>query len=726
MKCLGLLIDHWRPSRNIHLIVLIIFLIHATLVSPVFFPSLSNIGVWDEATYINEGRELLDGKLPLYSENPAMAGLYALTYLPVRTSPYWLVHSCSIGRFVLFGLLWLASYLVASEVAGLASPFIMIALVATSPAFVHLLSNGTDALFAAVSGFALWQFLSFHRTRVLKHLWFCSFFLGVAALSRSEGPVLFLIFLGLSLVSCVPAGVVGKGLTACLVPFTALVGGYIILYGLCTGDFRSGSAKRSYIAFEQGQGMAFPDSHGTKQFYVEGQLDARRLFGTPEENHYSVLTAIRRNPAAYLQRIPRLAKQFIKDAVSGYGWYFGALCFAFAARGVIDLIKRRSFMPLATLVLWPAYCVLYVLLNSQPSHVLIPFLPVFALASVGISAFLVNLDTRRERYLWSAVFLALAIAALGRCTVPNGPLAATLIILLGFALIWLVMDRYRGVPTRRTIGCFILLSLGLTLRFAIPNSGARMLGSDPDEQATLYLRTHFASGTRIGAWGPGKIWSAKMDPVTMTRDLRYMKSAQDLSEWMARERVEAIYVDDFLREFEPALWDIIQKQIGDGLAVAFESGERAVQILVRTPQPVAGPQSSQRATPVVWFLGSTRAIAGRSASYWIHWDFELPAKRGWNSVVYPPGQVWPRNKAKHMNARLRLVGLGTDSEIAREGVDIDGLGWVNDTAEEISTWSMMIMPIHVGGGTRVKIAEAFSRKCPVVATSLGAFGYKVV
>jgi glycosyltransferase involved in cell wall biosynthesis len=34
-------------------------------------------------------------------------------------------------------------------------------------------------------------------------------------------------------------------------------------------------------------------------------------------------------------------------------------------------------------------------------------------------------------------------------------------------------------------------------------------------------------------------------------------------------------------------------------------------------------------------------------------------------------------------------------------------------------------PIHVGGGTRVKIAEAFSRKCPVVATSLGAFGYKV-
>lgn len=38
-------------------------------------------------------------------------------------------------------------------------------------------------------------------------------------------------------------------------------------------------------------------------------------------------------------------------------------------------------------------------------------------------------------------------------------------------------------------------------------------------------------------------------------------------------------------------------------------------------------------------------------------------------------------------------------------------------------WSGMIVPVKIGGGTRVKIAEAFSRKCPVVSTTLGAFGY---
>jgi glycosyltransferase involved in cell wall biosynthesis len=38
----------------------------------------------------------------------------------------------------------------------------------------------------------------------------------------------------------------------------------------------------------------------------------------------------------------------------------------------------------------------------------------------------------------------------------------------------------------------------------------------------------------------------------------------------------------------------------------------------------------------------------------------------------------------------------------------------------------MTVPIRIGGGTRIKIAEAFSKKCPVVSTSLGAFGYDVV
>lgn len=87
--------------------------------------------------------------------------------------------------------------------------------------------------------------------------------------------------------------------------------------------------------------------------------------------------------------------------------------------------------------------------------------------------------------------------------------------------------------------------------------------------------------------------------------------------------------------------------------------------------------------------------------------------------------AWPVIKVRSPKARLRLVGTGTDRGIAAEGTDIDGLGFVEDPAAEIATWSVSVVPINVGGGTRIKIAEAFSRKCPLVSTSLGAYGYQI-
>jgi glycosyltransferase involved in cell wall biosynthesis len=59
------------------------------------------------------------------------------------------------------------------------------------------------------------------------------------------------------------------------------------------------------------------------------------------------------------------------------------------------------------------------------------------------------------------------------------------------------------------------------------------------------------------------------------------------------------------------------------------------------------------------------------------------------------------------------------------GADTVGLGWLEDPGDEIASWSAMIVPIRFGSGTRVKIAEGFARKCPVVATKIGAFGYAV-
>jgi glycosyltransferase involved in cell wall biosynthesis len=88
-------------------------------------------------------------------------------------------------------------------------------------------------------------------------------------------------------------------------------------------------------------------------------------------------------------------------------------------------------------------------------------------------------------------------------------------------------------------------------------------------------------------------------------------------------------------------------------------------------------------------------------------------------------ECWPAIKREIPECRLRLVGEGSDSMSNCTGPDIDRFGWLSDPTEEIATWSSMIVPIRLGAGTRIKIAEAFSRKCPVVSTPLGVYGYDV-
>ncbi|MBV9339493.1 MAG: glycosyltransferase [Acidobacteria bacterium] len=98
----------------------------------------------------------------------------------------------------------------------------------------------------------------------------------------------------------------------------------------------------------------------------------------------------------------------------------------------------------------------------------------------------------------------------------------------------------------------------------------------------------------------------------------------------------------------------------------------------------------------------------------------LPNREGIHWFVR---ECWPVIKTEIGDARLRLVGPGSDGSLKPAGADIEGLGRLANPSEEIRTWSVMIVPIRGGTGTRVKIAEGFSQKCPIVSTSFGARGY---
>jgi len=76
-------------------------------------------------------------------------------------------------------------------------------------------------------------------------------------------------------------------------------------------------------------------------------------------------------------------------------------------------------------------------------------------------------------------------------------------------------------------------------------------------------------------------------------------------------------------------------------------------------------------------------------------------------------------------AEFRVVGKAGPEFLRAERLPGTALGYVDDPTAELATWSAMVVPIRFGGGTRVKIAEAFARRIPVVSTAAGAFGYAV-
>lgn len=118
-------------------------------------------------------------------------------------------------------------------------------------------------------------------------------------------------------------------------------------------------------------------------------------------------------------------------------------------------------------------------------------------------------------------------------------------------------------------------------------------------------------------------------------------------------------------------------------------------------------QSCERSeTPLLGFIGT------------------LEYKPNIDGVRWFIAEVWPAIRQQLPSARLRLVGKNTELLDAHQD-NINGLGWVQDTDSEIASWACTIVPIHIGGGTRIKIAEAFSRQCPVVSTRLGAYGYEL-
>ncbi|NJK48010.1 glycosyltransferase family 4 protein [Candidatus Gracilibacteria bacterium] len=88
-------------------------------------------------------------------------------------------------------------------------------------------------------------------------------------------------------------------------------------------------------------------------------------------------------------------------------------------------------------------------------------------------------------------------------------------------------------------------------------------------------------------------------------------------------------------------------------------------------------------------------------------------------------EIYPRLKKNYPDCRLLLVGRSPTEfmqKAAASDPDIVVTGSVPDVRPYLAAASVMVVPLQQGGGTRLKLLEAFASGCPAVSTSKGAEG----
>jgi len=118
--------------------------------------------------------------------------------------------------------------------------------------------------------------------------------------------------------------------------------------------------------------------------------------------------------------------------------------------------------------------------------------------------------------------------------------------------------------------------------------------------------------------------------------------------------------------------------------------------------------SANEPAPIVTFVGA------------MDWEPNV------DGVEYFCSEIWPAIKAEVPEARFRIVGRNPDRRVQKWASDsIEVTGRVPSVIEHLQQSAVVIVPLRIGGGTRLKIYEAMATGKAVVSTTVGAEGLDV-
>jgi len=90
-------------------------------------------------------------------------------------------------------------------------------------------------------------------------------------------------------------------------------------------------------------------------------------------------------------------------------------------------------------------------------------------------------------------------------------------------------------------------------------------------------------------------------------------------------------------------------------------------------------------------------------------------------------EIWARIVERRPDARLRILGKDPPPAVqALAGAGVEVVGFVEDLRPHLARASAIVVPLRLGGGTRLKIVEAMAMGKAIVSTSLGAEGIEAL
>ncbi len=178
--------------------------------------------------------------------------------------------------------------------------------------------------------------------------------------------------------------------------------------------------------------------------------------------------------------------------------------------------------------------------------------------------------------------------------------------------------------------------------------------------------------------------------------------------WTSQHRKMQRFEGQALRRFDRVI------AVSERDALAFRERYRVAQVEAiptgvdldffawQAPQPV-----DQAHPPTVVFTGS------------MDWRANI------DGVQFFLDQVWPQVLAVRPEARFVVVGRNPPTSLqaaARQVRNVEFTGFVDDVRPYAHAAHAFVIPLLVGGGTRIKAFEAMAMGCPVLSTTIGMEG----